>query len=112
MIVANELLAQGIDRYEYEQELKLASGAVRYPDFTIENDDTGEVFYWEHLGMLHNPEYFRRWQRKLQDYEASGILPREKGGGPNGTLIVTMDNDVGGIDSSEISEFVSEIVSG
>ena len=57
VIIANEMLAQGIDRYEYESSVKLSNGETRYPDFTIVDDDTGETFYWEHLGLLHNPDY-------------------------------------------------------
>lgn len=75
VIIANELLAQGIDRYEYEQELTLSSGETRYPDFTIVDDDTGESYYWEHLGLLHNPEYRARWEKKLAAYKAANILP-------------------------------------
>jgi hypothetical protein len=41
--------------YVYEKELQLG-GESRYPDFTIEDDDSGLVYYWEHCGMLHDPE--------------------------------------------------------
>ena len=41
VIIANELLAQGVDRYEYEAALTLPNGQTRYPDFTIVDDDTG-----------------------------------------------------------------------
>ena len=111
VIIANELLAQGFDRYEYEQQLTLPSGSVRYPDFTIVDDDTGETFLWEHLGLLHNPEYRRRWERKLAAYKLAGIVPHDEGGGPNGTLIVTRDDDAGGIDSRAIASLISEVMS-
>ena len=25
------------------------NGEIRRPDFVIENEDTGEIYYWEHL---------------------------------------------------------------
>ena len=38
---------------------------VKYPDFTIEDDDTGTTYYWEHCGMLHDLAYKRRWEEKI-----------------------------------------------
>ena len=107
VIIANELLAQGIDRYEYEAPLSI-KGKTRYPDFTIIDDDTGESFYWEHLGMLNHPDYRRRWERKLEDYRQSGIRRHEDGGGDAGTLIVTQDDDKGGIDAEAIAKLIHD----
>ena len=108
VIIANELLAQGIDRYEYEAPLTLGNGETRYPDFTIIDDDTGAAYYWEHLGMLNHPDYRQRWKRKLESYRRSGILPCEDGGGTEGTLIVTRDDDRGGIDSAAIAQLIRD----
>ena len=110
VIIANELLAQGIDRYEYEAELKLPNGETRYPDFTIVDDDTGECYYWEHLGLLHNPDYAKRWKRKLALYRDAEILPHEEGGGCAGTLIVTKDEPNGSVDSSIIAKLIAELL--
>ena len=109
VIIANELLAQGIDRYEYEAELNLTGvGKTCYPDFTIMDDDTGTCYYWEHLGLLHNPDYEARWERKLAMYRDANILPYEEGG-IAGTLIITRDDEGGGIDSKAIANLISEI---
>ncbi|MCA9630730.1 MAG: AAA family ATPase, partial [Myxococcales bacterium] len=110
VIIANELLAQGVDRYEYEAPLALPNGETRYPDFTIIDDDTGARYYWEHLGLLHNPDYAARWKRKLAAYRAADILPHEDGGGAAGTLIVTRDDEVGGIDAKAIAELITEVL--
>ena len=110
VIIANELLAQGVDRYDYEAELRLPSGQTRYPDFTIIDDDTGERYYWEHLGLLHDPDYAIRWERKLAAYRAADLLPHEEGGGEAGTLIITRDDDVGGIDAKQIADLVSTVL--
>jgi len=112
VIIANELYAQGHNRYQYEQRLQLPSGEIRYPDFTIVDDDTGEVFYWEHLGLLHNPEYRERWERKLAVYKGAGIVPWEDGGGERGVLVVTRDDEHGGIDARAISELIEEVLGG
>jgi len=111
VIIANELLAQGIDRYEYEAPLRLSDGKIRYPDFTIVDDDTGERYYWEHLGLLHNPEYKARWNQKLEVYRDACILPYEEGGGKAGTLIVSYDDDRGGIDAKGIAALVGAVFS-
>ena len=110
VIIANELLAQGIDRYEYEAPLELSNGETRYPDFTIVDDDTGESYYWEHLGLLHRPDYKKRWERKLALYRDADILPHEEGGGEAGTLIETRDEPNGGVDSSKIAGLVTKLL--
>jgi len=110
VIIANELLAQGIERYAYEQALPLPSGRTFYPDFTLVDDDTGETFYWEHLGLLHNPEYRARWEKKLAAYVAAGIHPLNDDG--EGTLIITRDDDGGGIDAQAIAELISQLFGG
>ncbi len=111
VIIANELLAQGIDRYEYESAVKLSNGETRYPDFTIIDDDTGETFYWEHLGLLHNPDYAARWERKRASYHESGIRTRGEGG-ETGTLITTRDDPAGGIDAQAIAALISDMLVG
>jgi energy-coupling factor transporter ATP-binding protein EcfA2 len=117
VIIANELYAQGIDYYEYESPLKLPSGETRYPDFTIVDDDTGETFYWEHLGLLHNPDYASRWRRKLAAYRAAGIIPHDEttdigDGQRRGILICTRDDSQGGIDAQAIANVIKEVLQG
>ena len=110
VIIANELLAQGVDRYQYEAPLRLPNNHTRYPDFTIIDDDTGERYYWEHLGLLHNPDYADRWERKLAAYRAADIIPHEEGGGDAGTLITTRDDEGGGIDAKQIADLVATVL--
>ena len=110
VIIANELLAQGIDHYKYEAPLELPNRETRYPDLTIEDDDTGECYYWEHLGLLRNPDYAERWKRKLAWYRDANILPHEEGGGDAGTLIVTQDEPNGAVDSRKIAKLITELL--
>lgn len=60
--------------FRYECELQLEDGVV-YPDFTIRHPVTGEIYYWEHFGMMDNPVYSQNAYSKLQRYNASGIIP-------------------------------------
>lgn len=107
VIIANLLNARGID-YRYEEPLEF-DGIAKYPDFTIEDDDTGERYYWEHLGLLQDRGYRQRWEEKKNWYGAHGIHPREGGGGPAGTLITTRDSVEGGFDSEAVSRLVDEL---
>lgn len=74
----------------YEKPLVIKE-VEKLPDFTIEDDDAGINYYWEHCGMLYDKGYAERWEEKYQWYLANGILPVEQGGGENGTLIITKD---------------------
>jgi ATP-dependent exoDNAse (exonuclease V) alpha subunit len=102
----------------YEKKLTIKD-VEKLPDFTIENDDTGEVYYWEHCGMLFNDEYKERWEEKYQWYRENDILPFEEGGGANGTLIISEDKPNkmedgsirGSISYVEIDELILKVFS-
>lgn len=108
LCIADKLRARGIE-YVYEPRIVMSGGAERYPDFKITDDDSGVVYYWEHLGMLGDPDYRRRWDGKLAEYRDSGILPHEEGGGPNGTLLTTRDDPDGGLDAAKIAALIDEV---
>ncbi|MYD75553.1 MAG: AAA family ATPase [Gammaproteobacteria bacterium] len=107
-IIADKLHAAGID-YQYEQPLMLA-GVERLPDFTIVDDDSGVIWYWEHNGLLDNIEYRKRWERKLTAYRHDGILPLSEGGGDDGTLLITEEKRGTGLDPDEISKNIDAIL--
>ena len=54
-------------------------------DFTF-RDCNYEQFYWEHAGMMDDPYYRNRHERKMVILESAGIVPWKN-------LIVTYDND-------------------
>lgn len=109
VIIADHLARCGRE-YSYEQPLTI-DGVTKYPDFTLEDAESGRNFYWEHCGMLHVPSYRRRWEEKLTWYKQKGILPHEDGGGTSGTLIVTRDEANGSIDSAKITLLVEKVLS-
>ena len=62
----------------YRYECGLQMGEVTfYPDFTLRHPNTGKIYYWEHFGMMDNPEYAENAYRKLQTYQAYEILPSD-----------------------------------
>lgn len=107
VIIADHLDSYGI-KCGYEQPLTIA-GITKYPDFTVEDMESGINYYWEHCGMLHVPSYHRRWEEKLTWYRENGIIPHEEGGGERGTLIITRDESNGSIDSAHITRLIREV---
>lgn len=73
LVVIEALLHLGLT-VEYEQPLesKRRRDDFRLPDFTVMYE--GDVFYWEHLGMLDIASYARSWKRKRTWYKENGYL--------------------------------------
>lgn len=107
VIIYNRLHANGIIP-EYEQPLSIG-GITKYPDFTVEDEDSGITYYWEHCGMMFDPRYRDRWERKKAWYFENKILPWQEGGGENGSLIITEDDCSGGISSDKINKLIQEV---
>lgn len=104
VIIANMLRLKGIE-YIYERPLKGKDGSVRYPDFTIEDSESGRTIYWEHLGMMIDPEYRQRWEKKLEWYKAQGLRPLDERNS-DGDLLITYDDKRGGVDSQKIDKLI------
>lgn len=94
VIVANLLEGLGIS-YAYEQPLLSRSDPndFRLPDFTASFE--GDVYYWEHLGMLNVPSYRKAWERKLRWYEENRYADQ---------LITSADGPDGSIDANQIEK--------
>ncbi len=97
VIIANMLFEAGID-YKYEKPLELGEDGVRYPDFTIEDAESGD-FCWEHCGMLGDAGYRKRWEEKKEIYKRHGIVEGDN-------LIVSEDSPEGGFDSGKIRDLI------
>jgi AAA domain/UvrD-like helicase C-terminal domain len=78
-------------RWAYETPLKGADGRTLHPDFTIQRPD-GSVVLWEHLGLMDDIDYARKWNLKLAWYAANGFLPFPERGG-KGTVMWTDDTN-------------------
>ena len=84
--------------YRYEAALNL-NGNIIYPDFTIRHPHTGELYYWEHFGMMDNLEYSRKAGTKLQTYIKNGIIPSIN-------LITTYETKEHPLDSGRIEQII------
>lgn len=74
----------------YEERIFM-DGEIARPDFTIRRRRDGKTIYWEHAGMMTDPGYRARHDRKMHTYEKNGIVPWDN-------LILTYDNKKGGLD--------------
>ena len=78
-IIANLLVDRNIP-FKYKEPLYTA-GTMFLPNFTVKF--RGEDFYWEHLGLLSNPDYRKHWEDKKRWYDKN--FP--------GKLLTTQEND-------------------
>ena len=98
-LIMERLYYHGID-VRYEQELVFGNEQIA-PDFTFEGED-GQLFIWEHLGMMDDPDYAARNYNKLFKYYKHGfVLGRN--------LIVSFDRD-GMIDMKQIDSIIKNEV--
>ncbi len=71
---------------------------------------SGVTYYWEHLGMLGDRGYKKRWQDKIQWYRAQGIFPTKKGRTKGKHSSSAAGDPKGGIDSSLIIRLIEEVL--
>lgn len=72
--IIDRLLYQNRIPFHYEEKLVLG-GITLYPDFVIRHPVTGAYYYWEHFGMMDDPEYISHACQKIKLYCENGILP-------------------------------------
>ena len=100
--IANSLLKAGIP-YKYETTYLTLDGVNEKPDFEIMSPTTGEIFYWEHFGMMDKPRYQSKMMDKLNGYEMSGLYPG-KG------LIVTFDDGSHPLQQEHIDRIINDLL--
>lgn len=98
VIVANILDKMKIE-YFYEEPLNI-NGKTYIPDFTLRYQ--GKTAYLEHLGMLRDKSYKKRWDEKRANYESVGISETL------GNLIITQDGLDGSSDAMLIQSKIKE----
>ena len=87
VLIAEALSRHNIPfRYEYPLKLRRPSGDIvtLHPDFLCLNVKSRSEFYWEHFGLMDNPDYSNNAAGKLRLYTENGIIA-----GRN--LIITME---------------------
>lgn len=98
-IIADKLFLKNIP-YKYEITLSLSSGQITHPDFTVLNKRTRKVFYWEHFGMMDNPDYANSAVNKIHEYEKNGYLIGDK-------FIVTFETQNSPLDTRALDSLIN-----
>ena len=93
-VIITNLLHQNEIDFEYEKRLQAKDGSYYLPDFTIKY--RGKEYFWEHLGMLHDPKYKSHWETKEKWYDK--FFP--------GQLLTTIDS---GNLTTDAQEIIKEI---
>lgn len=76
VIIADLLSKEGIP-YRYEYPIYLKGFGKVHPDFMVLNIKERKEIYWEHLGMMDDPDYSENALQKIAAYEQNGIFPGE-----------------------------------
>ncbi len=84
--------------FRYECVLYLGGRPV-YPDFTIRHPETGETYYWEHMGLLEDPTYSQRAGEKITRYAKAGFYI-------NRSLIITDETRSAPLSLGEIDKVI------
>lgn len=78
--------------YKYECPCHLNNYGTVYPDFTFLSRKTHKEVYWEHEGMMDNPEYARTAILKIETYAKNGIICGEN-------LILSFESSISSINT-------------
>lgn len=70
-IIADKLKMAGVP-YIYEKPLQIGK-KYKYPDFTVLNKRTRQEYYWEHMGLIDQPDYFKTAMNKIETYSQNQI---------------------------------------
>lgn len=86
--------------YRYEEVIQLGNKTI-VPDFIIKHPATGELFYWEHFGMMDNPDYAKNACDKIRLYSLNGIIPSKQ-------LILTYETKDDPLNPNEVKKIIED----
>ena len=89
--------------YRYEPRVRMKGGNYKYPDFLILNRKTRQTIYWEHLGLMDDPDYLNNNLAKILEYGENGICL-----GKN--LMITFETSEHPLNVRWIRKILSEIL--
>lgn len=98
VIIADALNREGIP-YRYECPIYLDGAGMFYPDFMVLNLQTRKEMYWEHFGMMDDPDYAENAIHKIAKYEENGLFLGDR-------LILTYETRKNPINQKQIKKIV------
>lgn len=99
-VIIDMLLYENHIPFRYESKLVLG-GIEMYPDFTVRHPVTGEIFYWEHFGLMDEEGYRNNACSKLRLYCENGIVPSIN-------LITTYETKAHPLDIGHVKSIIEE----
>lgn len=106
-IIAMTLVRYGIPFF-YEKPLRIGKrnfSTVIYPDFTIWDVENRQEIYWEHFGMMDDPDYTLKTIKRIIEYQRSGIYIGER-------LIITFESSDSPLDTKHVERISKRLNSG
>lgn len=100
IIIADTMNDLGIP-YKYEHPFTTTYGEIIYPDFLILNPNTLHEAYYEHFGLMDNPEYVVKTVHKIEAFGKKGFF---LGTG----LLATFENGYTSIDTRMLREMLEQ----
>ena len=97
-ILADLFNSMGLE-YKYECPLSFSKNITYYPDFTFYDPDANVEIYWEHFGMMDDPNYVNNFLTKIDTYRAHGIHLGER-------LIVTFETKDRSLDYDQVKALI------
>lgn len=74
-----------------------------YPDFTIMHPRTGQIFLWEHFGLMERDHYAAKNAKRVADYRKLGYFPFKN-------LIMTFEYSDTAFDVTIIEEMINRFL--
>lgn len=98
IIIADTLSREGVP-YRYECPVHLNGIGLVFPDFTVLNLKLRKEMYWEHLGMMDDPDYVETAIQKISSYEQNGIFQGDQ-------LILTYETKLHPLNQKQIGRII------
>ncbi len=102
LIIANQFDKDTVP-FLYEYPLWLNDFKMLRPDFKVLNVRLRKTFYWEHLGMMDDPDYVERAIQKFGLYNKNGYYIGD-------TLLVTFENKKTPLDARGVKEMIDRFL--
>ncbi|MBR6700794.1 MAG: hypothetical protein IKL72_03595 [Firmicutes bacterium] len=90
--------------FKYEPEIKGGSNSVFRPDFVVLRPGDMKEIYWEHFGLMNDPEYEKKAMEKLIKYQKMGYCLWDN-------LIISFDSDKGSFNMQSINRIIDMFIS-
>lgn len=98
-----DILNQEKIPYKYERPILLKGWGKVYSDFTVLNVSERREIYWEHLGIMDEPNYVEKALQKIALYQQNGIFPGK-------SLILTYETKKNPINQKSIRFMIKEYI--